>query len=349
MVRRTYDGVRGTATYFYYEHPIDADGKRKLTSLGSDLLKAKMKWAEMERVSITTVTTVDERSLAAVHIRYTEWANDKKQSQLSDRTLQDRRKYWKQLGPIYGEMCMDDFKPEYFMLYFDRRSAKSSAKKELKFLSVIFNWARARGFMKLANPLTGVIRQMKVKEGRDIYVTDEMLALVYDCAVPVIQDAIDLAYLTGQRPADVLKMRWDQVRDGSVWIEQGKTKAKLQIAIEGGLAKVIDRIKSRGIIGMTLLVDPKGQQLKPFGYFRSQFDKARDLAEKRAAELGVEFTRFQFKDLRAKSASDMETMANARKLLGHSTESMTAKYVRTRVGERVSPIQRSGYDKRKNA
>ena len=46
---------------------------------------------------------------------------------------------------------------------------------------------------------------MKLKEGRDIYVTDEMLALVYSCSAPVIQDAIDLAYLTGQRPADVLK------------------------------------------------------------------------------------------------------------------------------------------------
>ena len=43
-----------------------------------------------------------------------------------------------------------------------------------------------------------------------LYMTAEMLALVYDCAAPVIQDAIDLAYLTGQRPADVLKMRWDQ-------------------------------------------------------------------------------------------------------------------------------------------
>jgi integrase len=347
MVRRVRENKRGAVEYFFYERLVD--GKRTFTPLGKDLLAAKIKWLELERTSTSSILTSDERSLATVYLRYFEWASDKRQSHLSDRTLQDRRKYWKQLEPVYGKTRMDDFKPEYFMLYFDRRSAKSSAKKELKFLSVIFNWARARGFMKLANPLAGIIRQMKIKEGRDIYVTDEMLALVYDCAVPVIQDAIDLAYLTGQRPADVLRMRWDQVRDGSVWVEQGKTKARLQIAIEGELAKLIDRIKSRGIVGMTLLADPKGQQLKPFGYFRSQFDKARDLAEQRAAELGIEFTRFQFKDLRAKSASDMETMANARKLLGHSTESMTAKYVRTRVGERVSPIQRSEYDKREKS
>lgn len=88
--------------------------------------------------------------------------------------------------------------------------------------------------MSTANPVTGTTRQMKIMEGRDIYVTAEMLALVYDCSVPVIQDAIDLAYLTGQRPADVLKMRWDQVKDGSLWVEQGKTKARLQIDLAGG-------------------------------------------------------------------------------------------------------------------
>ena len=101
---------------------------------------------------------------------------------------------------------------------------------------------------------------MKIKEGWDIYVTDEMLALVYNCASPVIQDAIDLAYLTGQHPADVLKMRWDQIKDGSVWVEQGKIKARLQIGIVGELSALLERIKSRGVVGMTLLCDRKGQK-----------------------------------------------------------------------------------------
>jgi integrase len=100
---------------------------------------------------------------------------------------------------------------------------------------------------------------------------------------------------------------------------------------------------------MTLLADPKGQQLKHSGYFRSQFKIARDKAEKRAAEMGIQLTRFQFRDLRAKSASDMESMGKARKLLGHSTESMTAKYVRARVGEKVSPVLISGYAKREKS
>jgi hypothetical protein len=106
---------------------------------------------------------------------------------------------------------------------------------------------------------------MKIKEGRDIYVTDETLALVYDCASPVIQDAIGLAYLTGQRPADVLKMRWDQVKDGSLWLEQSKGKVKLQIAVVGELAALIDRFKSRGLVGMTTTCESEGATVKAFG------------------------------------------------------------------------------------
>jgi integrase len=118
--------------------------------------------------------------------------------------------------------------------------------------------------------------------------------------------------------------------------EQGKTRARLQIDVIGELAALIDRIKSHGIVGMTLLSDPKGQQLKHSGYFRSQFKLARDRAEVKAVELGIKFVRFQFRDLRAKSASDMESMAKARKLLGHSTETMTSEYVRARVADKVS-------------
>lgn len=183
---------------------------------------------------------------------------------------------------------------------------------------------------------------MKVKETRDIYVTDDMLALVYKNADPIIQDALDLAYLTGQRPADVLKVRWSQVVDGAIMVKQGKTEKKLRIEIAGELATLLDRIKARGLVGMTILTDPNGQAFKSFGYFRSHFDLARNAAEKEAKEFGIEFVRFQFRDLRAKAASDIESMAKARKLLGHSTEQMTRNYVRARIGERISPVMAKG-------
>lgn len=48
-----------------------------------------------------------------------------------------------------------------------------------------------------------------------------------------LRDALDLAYLEGQRAADVLKLAWADIKDGALWIEQNKTGKKFRISIEG--------------------------------------------------------------------------------------------------------------------
>ncbi len=62
---------------------------------------------------------------------------------------------------------------------------------------------------------------------------------------------------------------------------------------------------------------------------RGRFDEAR----KRA---GVSF---QFRDIRAKTASDTGDFAHSQKLLGHKNREMTEHYVRECVGQRVKPLR----------
>lgn len=107
---------------------------------------------------------------------------------------------------------------------------------------------------------------------------------------------------------------------------------KLRIAIEGELADVIDRIlaKPRDRVNKALLQDPDGQRLSYFA-LRSRFDKARESA-------GMSF---QFRDLRAKAATDTEDLARAQRLLGHKSRTTTEIYTRDRKGELVKPLQRN--------
>ena len=60
-----------------------------------------------------------------------------------------------------------------------------------------------------------------------------------------VVDAMDLALLTGQRPADVLKLKRSDIRDGALWVMQHKTGARLGIALIGELTAVIERIAAR--------------------------------------------------------------------------------------------------------
>jgi integrase len=119
---------------------------------------------------------------------------------------------------------------------------------------------------------------------------------------------MDLALCTGQRPADVLKIVVTDILDGRLSVAQNKTGKKLRIVIEADLAAVIDRIlsKPRKVENLALLQDPDGQRLTYFA-LRSRFDNAREAA-------GVNF---QFRDLRAKAATDTEDLAHAQRLLGH--------------------------------
>ena len=100
------------------------------------------------------------------------------------------------------------------------------------------------------------------------------------------------------------------------------------IAIPEELAQLIEQIKAtpRERLRAWLIQDVDG---KPLGTFalRSRFDKARALA-------GVDF---QFRDNRAKAATDTGDLAHSQKLLGHRNREMTEHYVKSRQGERVKP------------
>ena len=141
---------------------------------------------------------------------------------------------------------------------------------------------------------------------------------------------MDLALLTGQRPADVLKLRRTDIRDGALWIVQNKTGARLGVEVTGELAAVIARIneRPRRAISAYLVQDENGQPLTQFA-LRSRFDKARTLAK----------VDFQFRDIRAKAATDTGDLAHSQALLGHKTRDMTEHYVKSRNGERVKPLR----------
>lgn len=143
-------------------------------------------------------------------------------------------------------------------------------------------------------------------------------------------DAMDLALLTGQRPADVLKFKRTDIRDGALWIVQNKTGQRLGIEITGELATIIARINERPwqAISAYLIQDENGQPLTQ-GALRSRFDKARTAAK----------VDFQFRDIRGKAATDTGNLAHSQKLLGHKNRDMTEHYVKARMGERVKPLR----------
>ena len=162
--------------------------------------------------------------------------------------------------------------------------------------------------------------------GRSRYITDAEFDLVKAHAHFTVTDAMDLALLTDQRPADVLKLKRTDIRDGALWIVQNKTGQRLGVEVTGELATVIARIYDRPwrAISTWLIQDESGQPLTQFA-LRACFDKARTLAK----------VDFQFRDIRAKAATDTGDLAHSQSLLGHKNRDMTEHYIKSRLGGRV--------------
>ena len=292
------------------------------TPLGRDRAKAFLMWARLEGgqpdLSIKTFEAIARRyELEVIPTK-------------ARRTQVDNLKELAKLRAVFGRVQIDAIKPHHVRGYMDKRGeqAKARANREKALLSHVFNKAREWGYTDATNPCQGV-KGFK-ESGRDRYVSDDEFQAVWDKADQTLRDAMDLALLTGQRPADVLKIKREDLRDGALWIVQNKTKAKRAIELTGELAALIERINARPRerLSAWLIQDDDGQPLGTFG-LRSRFDKARRLA-------GVDF---QFRDIRAKAATDTGDLAHSQKLLGHRNREMTEHYVRQRIGERVSPLR----------
>lgn len=147
---------------------------------------------------------------------------------------------------------------------------------------------------------------------------------------------MDLAYLTGQRPSDILKISEHDIVDNALEIRQNKTDLKLRIGLSAKLLAVIQRIRNRKqehkVYSTSLVVDECGEKLTA-SMLRSRFDAARLKAR----------VAFQFRDLRAKAATDKADSSGdvrqAQRQLGHTTIGMTEHYIRERRGAKVEPTK----------
>jgi integrase len=295
---------------------------RVWTKLSKDRAEALRLWAQREGVREDESTKL----FSVVAKRYMREILPTK----GVRTQRDNEKELVNLLKVFAHMPIDAILPMHVREYLDIRGqvAQVRANREKALFSHIFNKAREWGYTAAQNPCQGV-RGFK-ETGRTRYVTDAEFDQVKAHAHYTVVDAMDLALLTGQRPADVLKIKRTDIRDGALWVVQNKTGARLGIEITGHLAEVIERINQRPkkAISPHLIQDANGQPLSQLA-LRSRFDKARTLAK----------VDFQFRDIRAKAATDTGDLAHSQKLLAHKNRDMTEHYVRSRIGERVRPLR----------
>lgn len=339
MLRRTKQLASGKVWEGFYYNGRDDNGKRVEIPLGTDIIEAKRRWAELECKPAPAETGI----MRVVFDRYERDVLPTKARDTQKGNL--RELAW--LRKVFDNAPIDAITPQHVAQYRDNRAAKIRANRELALLSHAFNMAREWGYTSKENPCRGIRKNRETP--RDYYADDTVWAAVYKEAAEELKDAMDIAYLTGQRPADVLKMMETDLRGGALEVKQNKTGKRLRILLdtETGartqLGAVIDRIRvrQRKIRSLYLVATPAGAALNKWT-LRSRFEDARTAARKSAVYAGDhaladKIAQFQFRDIRPKAASEL-TLDHASNLLGHSQKEITQKVYR-RIGETVKPTR----------
>jgi len=323
----------------YYYNGRDEKGNRKEIPLGTDLHAAVRKWAELECKEVPP----DASLMKYAFDQYERDILPKKKPS----TQRENRLCLAQLRPLFDSAPIEAISPQDIARYRDARSAPVRANREIALLSHVFNMAREWGFTKRDNPCRGVRKNKEAP--RDYYAEADVWDAVYAAGGQVLRDAMDLSYLSGQRPADVLKMSKHDIRNDELHVRQNKTRHVLRIRlhVDGQpteLGACVDRLLARPLQSMSgeLICAERGQLLT-MKMLRDRFEAARKEAGKgaekaRKADLAKRIKAFQFRDIRPKAASEMTSLEDASSLLGHTDKQITKRVYR-RAGESVKPTK----------
>lgn len=337
----------GGIIYYY----LDTGGRpRREIPLGSVYVAAVKKWAELTQANSKPAVMFKD-----VTDRYIREILPRK----APRTQADNIREIETLLQFFNDppIEFEAIEPKHVRLFMDWRgqTGKVRANREKALLSHIWNYAREVGITSLPNPCRGV--KGFTETGRTIYVESDILAIVYSHASQPLKDAMDLAYMTAQRPADVLKMSETDHRDGSLRVRQGKTDKALRVSTidaagePNELGQLLARLAkdkaqrlasakaSRKVKDLAIVCGANGMRMTASA-LDNAFDRAREKAATAQPDLADAIRAFQFRDLRAKAGTDKadsSSLMEAQRQLGHASVKMTEHYVR--LGTKVTPTR----------
>jgi integrase len=325
---------------YYYQVPRGLEGLwdgRKQYRLGKSLGDAASEWAKRMRVAERPTMYIREMlERYAIEVIPTK----------SPATQRGDIRALVNLRTAFGDMRLDALEPMHIYRYvgtrLNRQGQKSHATGvfEMRVLKHAFTKAVEWGLIR-RHPFKGEVRLKGIKP-RTRYVEDweigEALALMPKRkrdSVLMLQAYIRLKMLIGLRRGDMLRLRMSEITDAGIMVRPHKTanSSGLVRTFEWtrALREAIDKaIAARPIdIAPWLFCTRRGE-----GYLDERSGQAagwdsiwqrfmtRLLAETKITH------RFTEHDLRAKCASDAETLERARQLLGHADARITQRVYR---------------------
>lgn len=268
------------------------------------------------------------------------------------------------IGPlrrVFGDVPIMKIEPQDIYKYVDKRSKKSTLKKgnqvitiggrttalhEVALLSHVYTKAVEWGYIK-KHPFKGEIR-LAGQKPRDRYITDdeivECLALPSmrkQGSIHTIQAYIRVKLLTGLRRGDLLRLRIQDITPDGITVTTSKTGKPIIYEWSEELTSAIDAAKAARQVDISpfLFCNGRGKSyMNEENGTASGWDSMWQRFMDRLIKETEVTERFTEHDLRAKCASDAESLERARQLLAHA-DARTTNRIYRRKPERIKPAR----------
>lgn len=242
---------------------------------------------------------------------------------------------FKQIRAAMGDRSIDEITIRIVAEFLKPMSPRSGNQARA-ILSDVFMHAAAEGLC-VDNPAASTIAKIEKKQRKRH--TVEGLRAIREQSPQWLRNAIDLALITAQRRGDILNMRFDDVRDGFLYVVQSKTERAsdagwLKVKITPQLASILARCRD-DVLSPYLVHRRPDRKKKREGkdhwtkvderFLTRAFKNSRDACGCYAGWMEEEMPGFH--EVRALSLHLYKRAGkDGQKIAGHATEHMTRNY-----------------------
>ncbi|VEI18946.1 Site-specific recombinase XerD [Serratia plymuthica] len=269
-----------------------------------------------------------------------------KRRQLAKNTYKVRTGQLAIIRERLGNMVMSKITTRHiaeFLEFWIAQDKKTMAATMRSVLSDIFREAIVEGHIE-NNPVTPTRAAKVVVKRERLELAQYLPTREAASAMPAwFSLAMDLALVTGQRREDLTQMQFDHVVDGRLQVEQGKTGALISLPLDLELkcmglqlGAVIDRCRKASTTDFLLSAGIRKNS--PDGSLHPDGLTKKFVAARKASGLEFEENPPTFHEIRSLAGRLYKKERGrdfAQKLLGHTSEMMTMKYLNTRGKEYV--------------
>jgi len=196
---------------------------------------------------------------------------------------------------------------------------EATVNREMAALKHMLNKAVEWGMLEVSPFRKGSRLTFRENNQRQRYLMEADIEKLLNSCSAHVRPIVELALHTGMRKGELLNLKWDQVRDGFIYLKETKSGKSRQIPCDARAAQVLKKLQIRNKWKSPhICIGPDGERL---GDVKKGFNAA-------CRRAGIED--FHFHDLRHTFASHLvmkgANLKAVQRLLGHSDSKMTDRY-----------------------